>query len=56
MNQITLENIMLICQKCFSYLDARIDDHPSQVAYLYWRLLDNRGTYSKKELYDLENL
>ena len=53
MNQITLENIMLICQKCFSYLDARIDDHPSQVAYLYWRLLDNRGTYSKKELYDL---
>ena len=53
MNNFTFKDIMLVFQKCFNYIDTRLDRHCEQVAFLYWKTLQHTGKYTEEELVNL---
>ena len=56
MNNFTFKDIMLVFQKCFNYIDTRLDRHCEQVAFLYWKTLQHTGKYTEEELVTLLSL
>lgn len=53
MDHFTFKDIILVFQKCFNYIDTRLDKHCEQVAFLYWKTLQHTGRYSEEELVNL---